>query len=472
MAEQFARGSEDAPEDGASRPSPVQEFEHSYHNSAAAPLEHGLFFTALSDSAFRQQESIFIAFNISTLLALVAILLGFESWMHDVDFTLTVVLFLARAVEQFGELLYLRFRPQPLSAKQVRIYSHLSIWSNVAFAGLVSLMANTDEAHYMVLLLLPVVAACFRYTLPGLLLVIGASSLLEFLELVIYYWRFPPAESEHFFEMATMVLIYPVIGVVAWMLITRIRENTCRLEGALSELRETQDRLVDEEKHAAIGRLASAMAHEIRNPVAMIVSALDGQSREGTQSGGSEFHEIAAREAARLERLTTDFLAYARSKAPDWGRVPVATTLDYIARLTTARAGASGVRIVVQCDDTLEAWMDEFLLHQALLNLTLNAVEHTPAHGQITLGAELRDNRLTMHVENTGSTIAPETAERLFEPFFTTRPTGTGLGLAISQRIAERHGGTLELSRNDDKAVRFTITIPQDASARREGATP
>jgi signal transduction histidine kinase len=472
MAEQFARGSDAAPEEGAGASASVQIFERRYQNSALAPLEHNLFVSTLGDSAFRQQESIFIVFNICTLLALAAILLGFRPWMADADFTLTVALFLARALEQAGELIYFRWRKQPFTASQVRICAHASIWSNVVFAGLVSLVADTDEAHYMVLLLLPVVAACFRYTLPGLLLVIVVSSLLEFLELVIYYLRFPPMEAEHFFEMATMVLIYPVIGVVAWVLITRIRENTRRLEGALGELRDTQDRLVDEEKHAAIGRLASAMAHEIRNPVAMIVSALEGESREGAGAGASEYREIAAREAARLERLTTDFLAYARSKAPDWGVVPVASMLDYIARLTAARANVGEVRISVRCDEALEAWMDEFLLHQALLNLTLNAVEHTPAKGGIVLGAERQGNNMCIYVENSGSAIPPETAGRLFEPFFTTRPTGTGLGLAISQRIAERHGGTLTLSRNEDAAVRFTLSIPQDASARQEAPAP
>lgn len=472
MAEQFARGTDAAPEPGAAGASNVQIFERRYENSAAATLEHNLFFSTLGDSAFRQQESIFIGFNICTLLALVAILAGFKPWMENADFTATIVCFLARALEQVGELLFLRLRKQPFTPSQVRAYAHASIWSNVVFAGLVSLLANTDEAHYMVLLLLPVVAACFRYTLPGLLLVIAVCSMLEFLELLIFYWRYPPAEPEHFFEMATMVLIYPVIGVVAWMLITRIRENTRRLEGTLAELRDTQDRLVDEEKHAAIGRLASAMAHEIRNPVAMIVSALEGESREGSDSTVSEYHQIAAREAARLERLTTDFLAYARSKAPDWGLVPVASMLDYIARLTAARANAADIRITVRCDEGLEAWMDEFLLHQALLNLTLNAVEHTPAKGGIVLGAERQGACISIYVENSGGAIPAETASRLFEPFFTTRPTGTGLGLAISQRIAERHGGTLTLTRNDHAAVRFTIMIPQDESARREAPAP
>lgn len=472
MPEQFARGTSAAPQDGAAASPSVQIFERRYENSASAPLEHNLFVSALDDSAFRQQESIFVVFNVCTLLALVAILLGFRQWMEGTDFTLTVVLFLIRAFEQAGELIYIRRRKQPFTTQQVRVWAHASIWSNVAFAGLVSLIANTDEAHYMVLLLLPVVAACFRYTLPGLLLVIAVSSLLEFLELLVFYLRFPPMEPEHFFEMATMVLIYPVIGVVAWVLIKRIRENSNELEQALAALRDTQDRLVDEEKHAAIGRLASAMAHEIRNPVAMIVSALDGDRRDGTESTTSEYHEIAAREAARLERLTTDFLAYARSKAPDWGLVPVASVLDYIARLSAARASAAEVRITVRCDETLQAWMDEFLLHQALLNLTLNAVEHTPAKGVISLGAEVQGTCLSIYVENSGSVIPPETAARLFEPFFTTRPMGTGLGLAISQRIAERHGGTLTLSRNDAGAVRFTLTIPQLESARREAPTP
>lgn len=449
----------DAAGEAASPVQRVRIFEHLDEDSAR---QGHLFFRGVSDTVFRQQESIFLAFNIVTLLALAGILLAFRPWMKDADFGLAVVLFLVRAIEQCGEWLYLRYRTRPLSDKQIRAYAHASIWSNIAFAAIVSLIASTDEAHYMVLLLLPVIAACFRYTFPGLLLVITVSSVLEFLELVIFYWRFPPMESEHFFEMATMVLIYPVIGVVAWLLLSRIRDHERRLSMALAELNQTRDRLVNEEKHAAIGRLASSMAHEIRNPVAMIMSALDGERHENPDYGKSEYQQIAAREAARLERLTTDFLAYARSKPPDWSRVPVASTLDYVERLSVGRAESRRLRTVLRCDPQLEAWMDEFLVHQALLNLTLNAIEHTPPEGSIVLGAELEDAALTLYVENSGPAIPKPYVDRLFEPFFTTRPDGTGLGLAISQRIAERHGGSLTLVRNEDGAVRFAIAIPQD----------
>jgi signal transduction histidine kinase len=179
-----------------------------------------------------------------------------------------------------------------------------------------------------------------------------------------------------------------------------------------------------------------------------------------------ELFEIAAREAGKLEKLTTDFLSYAHTRPPDRRPVQVCTVLRYVASLARAHASGDAVTIVVACHDDLEADIDQFQVQQALLNLTLNAIEATAPGRTVTLGATRGVGAtLSLYVENEGEAVAPEASARIFEPFFTTRPDGTGLGLAITRNIARAHGGDAALDVNEPGRVRFTITLPASAGA-------
>ena len=119
----------------------------------------------------------------------------------------------------------------------------------------------------------------------------------------------------------------------------------------LEELERTRERLLAEEKLAAVGRLSRALAHEIRNPVAMIASSLATAASAGQdEAERKEMFAIAAKEAARLERLTTDFLVYARPRAPQISRANLADMLNYIATVARAHAANKGVAIDVLAD--------------------------------------------------------------------------------------------------------------------------
>ena len=221
--------------------------------------------------------------------------------------------------------------------------------------------------------------------------------------------------------------------------------------------------------------MSSAIAHEIRNPVAMIASSLDLASRETQQSPlREEMFGIATEEAARLEKLTTDFLSYARVKELDRKETPLAPLLDYISSLTKARAAESAVLIKTVCAENLTAEIDASQIQQALLNLMMNALDATPAGGAITLGANLAgDETINLYVENSGAAIDEEVGSRIFEPFFTNKSKGTGLGLAIVRNTARAHGGEAFLASNEPNRVRFVIALPQKSkiSAGNHGET-
>jgi signal transduction histidine kinase len=173
-----------------------------------------------------------------------------------------------------------------------------------------------------------------------------------------------------------------------------------------------------------------------------------------------ELFEIMQQESSRLERLTTDFLTFTRRKRPEVSETSMATTLGYIADLTRARSIECGTAVSVSCDDDLSASIDPFRVHQALLNLVVNAIEATPRGGSILLGGECRGLDVALFVESSGEAIPSDIQDRLFEPFFTTRDRGSGLGLAIARRVAQDHDGEALLERNEPGHVRFTLLFP------------
>lgn len=268
------------------------------------------------------------------------------------------------------------------------------------------------------------------------------------------------------FNAAGLALAGVVVVLVVSLLTSSLRRETRRLRDSLADLRTARVQLVEQEKLAAVGRLAAGIAHEIRNPVAMIASSLEMAAQDSTPPDTrAEMSDVARQEAARLTTLTNDFLAYARGKPLERQDVPLDEVTGYIASLVRARSVEAGVSLSEDAAAGLRASVDPFQLHHAMLNLATNALDSTPAGGTVTIGAASFDSgRVDLFVENTAAeALPPDVVARLFEPFFTTKPQGTGLGLPIARRIAQAHGGELLLARNAPGGVRFTLRLPRHA---------
>jgi signal transduction histidine kinase len=254
------------------------------------------------------------------------------------------------------------------------------------------------------------------------------------------------------------------MGLLVWFLVNQLKTNQSKLKSSLELLQATRERLISEEKLAAIGRLASGVAHEIRNPVAMISSSLATATYPGTEEGErEEMFAIAARESKRLEALTADFLTYARPSPLRRSPVLMNDQLSYIAAVTRAHAASRGVAIVSELELDLSVDLDAPQVEGALLNLVLNAIDATPSGGTVKLNASLAGNAIRIDVEGSGPAIPEADLLRIFEPFFTTKPTGTGLGLAIARSAAIAHGGDLHLSQNQDGCVIFSMVLTSSA---------
>jgi signal transduction histidine kinase len=409
--------------------------------------------------SFKRQESTFIILNLFVLAVLLLIHTLFSSFFGRPPRLLVMVLaagFLINVVE----LIWIQ-GAKILSASGIVLLTWFAIALNVALAFTLASLSYRQDMQYFALLVAPVLQAAFRFSLGATAAIIGASATLEFFWVWNYFRLHPPAQLTEYMEAGTVSLIYSIVGILVWTLVHNLRAKQAALTTSLVELEQAKERLVIEEKLAAVGRFSSAIAHEIRNPVAMISSALATAFNDGLDSTDrQEMFEIAAKEAARLERLTTDFLVYARPKPPAKQPCDVSDSIAYIADICRPRAAEKSVTIDADAQDALHANIDSGQVQQAILNLAMNAIEASRLGGVVFLRGKRDDGSIRIEIENANGPIPRDAVDCVFEPFFTTKPSGTGLGLAIARNIARGHGGELVLSRNQADSVQFSITLP------------
>ena len=410
--------------------------------------------------SFRGQQSTFALLNLMLIAALLIIHTTFTDYV-GVPSSYAVALLAVGFVLQAAALIWLRVSSQLPSARAQTILLWWPIALNSILTLILSILSAGNDHQFFILMVVPVLEAAFRLNLATVIAIIVFADFLNFFS--AYFLE----SVNEYFEAGATSIIYTLAGVLVWLLVKNLRQGEALLKRNLDELKQTRERLMAEEKLAAVGRLSSAIAHEIRNPVAMISSSLATAVRPGhDEAEKRKLFEIAATEAARLERLTTDFLAYARPRPVRINRSNLAHTLNYIGAIAAAHASNKGVSIKVDADPNLEGDIDAGQIQQALLNLVLNAIDACQSGGSVTLKASANGKGATrLDVINSAGPIPPEVMPRLFEPFFTTKPGGTGLGLAIARNIAHAHHGDLELSVNQAGLVCFSMKIPAQEAA-------
>ena len=415
--------------------------------------------------SFRQQEMVFATLNLFVLAALLLLHSIFSSLLGPPSPALLVTLGAAFLFKML-ELFWLWASVRTLSDVLADIVVWISISLNIALALLLMFFTHQGNSPYFVLLALPVLQAAYRFHLPTCISVIVVADSMTF----FWVWRFakfqPPNYASEYLEAGVISVVYALTGLLVWLLVNQLRSDQRKLADNLGELERTRERLMVEEKLAVVGRLSSAVAHEIRNPVSIIASSLVTADRpEVGEQQRREMHAIARSEAARLEKLTSDFLSYARPSQPKRTLVVLADVLGYIAEIANVHASKRGIQIGVEGEDGLRANVDREQLQRALLNLLLNAIDATPVGGQVVIrGSRPSVQSVELQVENSGDPIPKEVMSRIFEPFYTTKPHGTGLGLAISRNIARGQGGDLIVAQNEPGHVCFTMTISDEAS--------
>jgi signal transduction histidine kinase len=407
--------------------------------------------------SFRRQESIFIILNLLILLGLFFLHLYFAAfWGMPSPLLIAGIGF--GVVLKASEWLWLRHLTQRLKPATLALLTWSSVALNIALASTLAVLTDKEDTPYFVLMVVAVLETAFRFELIAIIGVVTVVDVSLFLQVWWFYEKHPPLDVGEYYEAGITSLLFFIVGVVIWLLLADLRRKENRLASNVLELERTRERLVREERLAAVGRLSSAIAHEIRNPVAMIASSI-ATARQLNGAEREEMFAIASDEANRLSRLTTEFLDYASTRPPRLVETSVADLVGYVADASRAHASERGVHFDVNVPASIKVHADESQLQQALMNLLLNAVDASPVDGRVLLSVHDGDQSVHIDVENAGAAIREPALSQMFEPFFTTKPRGTGLGLAIARNILRAQGGDLVLVVNEPNHVCFSLVL-------------
>lgn len=240
---------------------------------------------------------------------------------------------------------------------------------------------------------------------------------------------------------------------------------------ALGERRALEEALVRQQRLSAMGNLAAGVAHEVRNPLNAISVGLQRLRLEfpPPDPAAREEHTRMARvieaEVSRLNTILERFLTLARPLKLSLAVEPLAPALAEVLGLLAPQAEKQGVRIVQDIRlDGVRVALDRTQFTHAVMNVLLNAIQAMPGGGTLSVTAERRPAGASatacIAVADTGPGIPAEQLDRIFEPYFTTKPDGTGLGLALVHKIVEEHGGSVQASNRGQGGALFEITLP------------
>ena len=204
---------------------------------------------------------------------------------------------------------------------------------------------------------------------------------------------------------------------------------------------------------AEIGQMTAAIAHEIRNPLTGIRSAAQMVQSAGGEA--AEFGRIIEEESLKLNSLCDEFLEFARPLKVRTSEVNVERLLVTLADRLLPEANAAGVALIAECRGEPLVDADALKLEQVCRNLVRNAIQATDSGGQVRITWDGR----SVVVEDTGGGMAQPMLDKLFTPFFTTKPSGTGLGLSMVRKIADAHGWTVKVSSVVGQGTRFEVAL-------------
>jgi two-component system cell cycle sensor histidine kinase/response regulator CckA len=231
----------------------------------------------------------------------------------------------------------------------------------------------------------------------------------------------------------------------------------------ITELRNAEVMMQRAEQLKAVGEVAVGLAHEIKNPLAGIKSSIEVLHDESACLGeDADVLLKVIREIRRIEMLLKDLLNFARPPKPQFIPVDLNRILNSTLELSVD-TGGPGIIAVIEFDERIPATMaDPMQLKQVFLNLVLNAIEAMHGGGtlRVKTGYDEASSTIEIGIADTGKGIDKELLDKLFHPFFTTKPKGTGLGLAISKRLIEENGGTISVQSTPGSGTTFTIKLP------------
>ena len=233
-----------------------------------------------------------------------------------------------------------------------------------------------------------------------------------------------------------------------------------------------------EEKQLLLSRLLARLAHEIRNPLSSIdvhVQLLEEDLAEVAPTAREKVGprlEIIHGELHRLENVVRQFLRLASPSAVELAPTNMGEIVQHVCNLLQPEAATRQIHIKALVPHTLpEIAADADQITQAMLNLTINALQAVEQSGTIEIAASPANECIIIEVTDSGPGIPPDRLNAIFEPYFTTKPGGSGIGLWIAQQIVLAHKGTIQASNVAGGGARFTVRLPSELNHQSHGTS-
>ena len=240
----------------------------------------------------------------------------------------------------------------------------------------------------------------------------------------------------------------------------------------LTNIYKIQEEILRMDRLISLGKLASGIAHEIRNPLAGIKTTAQalGEEMSGDDSRREYLHRIT-KEIDRLNDLLKTFFSFAKPQNLTLVHCHIKDIINEIIPFLIKEIADKGIRFVESYHPQLpRIKVDKTQMHQVFLNLFLNAIQAMPTGGELKIQASpmisnslkgVRQNFVKVLISDTGRGIPSHIVHKIFDPFFTTKPKGIGLGLSITYQIIKKHGGTIKVESQWEKGTSFIINLPE-----------
>jgi signal transduction histidine kinase len=317
---------------------------------------------------------------------------------------------------------------------------------------------------------LPIVVSALWYGLRGGLRAAALAAVLFLPHVIAGRHGFPSYE----FNQISEAILFFVFGALTGVLSDQQRRQSeelqkiaQRLNDANMDLQKSFQSLRRAERLSALGRLSAGLAHEIRNPLSVISGGLDIIGRPALDpEHREEFLGRIKKEVFHLNTTLTHFLEFARPRPPQFRLTDARQLMQEICGLVSEFAPPRDAKIrcilpAVECAVSV----DSNQVKEVILNLVLNASDAMPLGGTIDLWTAEEEGCLVIYVKDAGMGVPEEDLQLIFDPFYTTKTEGTGLGLSIAHQIMEQHGGRIEVKRNPDQGMTFSLYFPRHQSA-------
>ncbi len=269
-------------------------------------------------------------------------------------------------------------------------------------------------------------------------------------------------------DVFTAMLFYAVILILS-LLFQRLYNNA---QQAYIRLQQAQDQLIKTEKMAAVGQMAAAISHDLRNPltgIKMAIYYLGGKINKADSEINNILKDIEL-EIDYASNVVTNILTYSRPTHLIYKRAGINKIIEDTMHFVHLQNRDSHIEVIKDYDENIpEILMDSKQIKQVIINLLSNSIQAMPDGGKLTIRTRLKPEELEIKIIDTGQGIDPKDLERIFTPFFTTKARGVGLGLSIVSNIVQKHSGFVEVKSVLDEGTGFTVRLPIHKSSINRG---